>query len=269
MTQANLSPSDVFPEIEAIVDNLPSAQMLELSNMSLDIPLKECCKARINSFLKNVVHLCIETKRSLASWKKERQFRITGSRCYQLQTYSKNKNPDWQQKSLKYFYPKEFTNKYVRHGLENEPLARQKYRETTKSTVIECGLVISIENPWIGYTPDGIIFDDKKPVKLLEIKCPFAGKISNIYDIVQKEKYITIDSSNNISLKTKHAYYSQVQFGMAVLNLKQTDFVLYSSYDQSIIILPIMFDAEYAKQLLSTLKIIYFNNMLHYICQKN
>lgn len=71
LTQANLSPSDrSFPEIEAIVDNLPSAQMLELSNISLDIPLKECCKARINSFLKNVVHLCIETKRSFASWKK-------------------------------------------------------------------------------------------------------------------------------------------------------------------------------------------------------
>jgi len=30
-----------------------------------------------------------------------------------------------------------------------------------------------------------------------------------------------------------------------------------------------MFDAEYVKQLLSTLKIIYFNNMLHYICKKN
>jgi len=47
LIQANLSLPNVFPEIDAIVDNLPSAQMLKLSNMSLDIPLKKCYKARM------------------------------------------------------------------------------------------------------------------------------------------------------------------------------------------------------------------------------
>jgi len=75
--------------------------------MSLDIPLKKCYKARINSFSKNIVHLCIEIKRFPCFVEKITiQFKITRSRYYQLLTYSKNKNLDWQQKSLNYFYTK-------------------------------------------------------------------------------------------------------------------------------------------------------------------
>ncbi|EGI67979.1 hypothetical protein G5I_03364 [Acromyrmex echinatior] len=42
LMQTNISLPDILSEINAIVGNLSSAQMLELSNMSLDIPPKEC-----------------------------------------------------------------------------------------------------------------------------------------------------------------------------------------------------------------------------------
>lgn len=64
-----------------------------------------------------------------APYRKERQFRITGSRCYNLYTYAKN---DWNTKVLKYFWPKTFSNKYVEHGMAHEPNARTLFQEITK-----------------------------------------------------------------------------------------------------------------------------------------
>ena len=40
-----------------------------------------------------------------------------------------------------------------------------------------------------------VVFEDNKLVKLLEIKCPYAGKTSNIYDIVRIYD-IVVDKKN-------------------------------------------------------------------------
>lgn len=45
---------------------------------------------------------------------------------------------------------------------------------------MQCDLVLSKQNPWPAYSPDDVIFKDGKPWKLLEIKCPFDGKIKPI-----------------------------------------------------------------------------------------
>lgn len=58
----------------------------------------------------------------------ERQFRITGSRCYSIFTYNKN---DWSAKSLKYFWPKSFTNKNMMYGKKCESKARLAFSQLT------------------------------------------------------------------------------------------------------------------------------------------
>ena len=62
LMQTNISLPDILPEINAIVNNLLLAQILELSNMFLDTT--ERVLHRVNNFSKNIVQLCIETKRS-------------------------------------------------------------------------------------------------------------------------------------------------------------------------------------------------------------
>lgn len=68
------------------------------------------------------------------------------------------------------------------------------------------------------------------------------------------------------TLKTKHKYYGQVQLGMAMLNLKEADFVIYSSMDNSIIIINVSLDNNFVQHLLKKLKFNFFSHMLHIAC---
>lgn len=62
-----------------------------------------------------------------------------------------------------------------------EHTARKTYAENNKYDVFECGLIVSEKHPWIAYSPDGIVFNGNKPIKLLEIKCPIAGKLKYVH----------------------------------------------------------------------------------------
>ena len=68
-------------------------------------------------------------------------------------------------------------------------------------------------------------------------------------------------------LKMKHAYYGQVQLGMAISNVTLTDFIVYSSFDNTIIVMKFEFDAGFADEMLRSLKLAYFG-MNHYVCQE-
>lgn len=68
------------------------------------------------------------------------------------------------------------------------------------------------------------------------------------------------------SLKRKHSYYGQVQFGMALLNLKSTDLIIYSSASDSFCNINVDFDEEFAKHLILRVNDIYFKSMIHFYC---
>ena len=84
---------------------------------------------------------------------------------------------------MKYFYPKSFKGTYAtRYGNNQEDFARQAYMTNLPSaeTVIQCGLIVCQKNPWLACSPDGIVFRDKRPIRLLEIKCPVLGEPSEL-----------------------------------------------------------------------------------------
>ena len=103
---------------------------------------------------------------------------------------------------------------------------------------------------------------------MIEIKCPYSRKTDNINVVIQNSTYLRKDQDNNFVLKEKHTYYAQIQFGMTLLNSKETDFILFASYDKSVKIVTVDFDKEYAKDLLLSLKSSFFNNMLLYLCTR-
>lgn len=84
----------------------PSNSILNLSKIPPNQSEKECCARISNSLKVNTKSVCEENFKSTASWNKERQFRVTGSRYYVLYTYIKYKTANWEQKSQQYFYPK-------------------------------------------------------------------------------------------------------------------------------------------------------------------
>lgn len=90
-----------------VVQNAGDSRIL--NELQIVTPRLSCCK---NTYEKiyycDVFKIAKDTKNNKTLWHKERQFRITGSRCYSVFTYSKN---DWANKALKYFWPKGFVTK--------------------------------------------------------------------------------------------------------------------------------------------------------------
>lgn len=70
-----------------------------------------------------------------------------------------------------------FSNKFTKHGIKYEGDAKDAFIAQTSFQVVECGMVVSHSNPWLGYSPDGIIFEDNRPVALLEVKCLYKGDV--------------------------------------------------------------------------------------------
>lgn len=136
--------------------------------------------------------------------------------------------------------------------------------------MIETGLVISTDNPWLAYSPDGVIFDHGIPCELLEIKCPFKGKAETIFSVVAAGGAPYLELKNgNLSLKRRHKYYGQVQLGMFMLNVARTNFVLYASFDRSIIIVDVLFDQSFTLNMLKVVQKTYFGIMLHSVCSNS
>lgn len=134
-----------------------------------------CCEGVFCNILNEPATEMLSLSQMSVEWHNARQFRITGSRCYELYTY---KGTCWETKSQKYFWPKSFTNKYVKHGLKYEKDARTAFVNKTGHRVVECGMVISPQNKWLGFSPDGIVVDGNGyPLALLEIKCLYEGKL--------------------------------------------------------------------------------------------
>ncbi|XP_074102626.1 uncharacterized protein LOC141529811 [Cotesia typhae] len=259
-------PPEYLRQIECLISHLSSSSILSTISDQTFRPLRECCQKTYEQLIGDPFHICKETKKFYSVWQNERKFRITGSRCYELYTYRKNLKPDWQKKSLKYFYPSTISNAAINHGLKFESDARKAYEKYAGVNVFQCGLVVPENNPWLGYSPDGVIFEYDKPVKLIEIKCPHEGKSLSMDDIISNIQK-TPEDNNNLTLKKNHKYYGQVQLGMGILNIEKTDFILFSSHDKSMKIISVDYDKKFVKDLFISLKFIFFNQMLHYACE--
>nr|XP_023027209.1 uncharacterized protein LOC111515213 [Leptinotarsa decemlineata] len=185
------------------------------------------------------------------------------SRIYSVYTYAKE---NWSEKAINYFWPKIFSSKFTEHGKKYEQHALNAYKKQySLCEVHTVGFVINKRYPWFGYSPDGIIFENGKPIKLLEIKCPYSGKENSAPKILEECNYLERRGDMWL-LKRKHLYYGQVQFGMALLNVKKTDFVIYASATNTFSIIMVEFDEEFARSLILKSNEMYFKNMIHCYC---
>lgn len=129
----------------------------------------DCCKGLINNLLSDNPNVILnKTKKSIAEWHAQRKYRVSGSRIYELFTYKRN---NWICKANNYFQPKHFTTEETKHGLLQEPVAREILITKTGMNAKTFGLVVSEYNLWLGFSPDGFFFDENmKQIALLEIK---------------------------------------------------------------------------------------------------
>lgn len=155
---------------------------MELYSVKTEV-MKDCCKRFYERVQKQRFRYCSRQRNGINRGSSALQVFISsyiaalhlcflGSRVYELYTYSKD---DWETKAMKYFYPKSFSNKFVKHGIRYEREAREVFISRTGFEVYECGMITSPSSPWLGYSPDGVIVHEGRPIALLEIKCLYEG----------------------------------------------------------------------------------------------
>ena len=162
-----------------------------------------------------------------------------------------------------------FTSMYTEHGIKTETEARNAFVFVAGKSVIQTGLIVCQSNPKFAHSPDGIVFDNGFPRELVEIKCPFKGKSMSVKEAILYElKGCLVIENGKYCLKKKHKYYGQVQLGMSVINVKVCSFVIYAPFDKSIMIIPVDFDEHFIVEMLSKLKVLFFDTMLHEKCKR-
>ena len=151
-----------------------------------------------------------------SDWFMHRQLRITASQSQRI-FRARNDRTRW-----KYFEGSCPDIASLRYGHEMEPVAMAAFSKSTGFVVSELGLVARVSQGWLAASPDGIFKDSSGTLCLLEIKCPFSCKDSQI-----KMDYIV-----NGTLKQTRPYYCQIQIQLYCCDLKVCHFFVYSSEDQ-------------------------------------
>ncbi len=92
--------------------------------------------------------------------------------------------------------------------------------------VTECGLILDIETPYIGASPDGLICCSCCGKGVLEVKCPLYVK--DKFPEKDQDSFCMKKVADKWLLKEDHAYYYQVQTQMHVCKRNYCDFIVWS-----------------------------------------
>lgn len=125
----------------------------------------------------------------------------------------------------------------MRRGIELELHAATVYASVVKAALVNlypCGLVINPKCPWLGCSPDCKVYDIEaasegcNPFGLLEIKVVKEGETD-----FRNVRYANVNPiSNEVTLKTTHEYYYQVQCQLALIGIEWCDFFSYMNDSQ-------------------------------------
>ncbi|CAM4733060.1 unnamed protein product [Leuciscus chuanchicus] len=113
----------------------------------------------------------------------------------------------------------------MRRGADMEFEVAREYCQMKNVNYTPCGLVIHPDAPWLGASPDGLIFDPfaQPPFGLVEIKCP---NVKNYVDC----KYFKMQDGT-LALRKSHSYYWQVQGQLLITGLQWCDLVICAQED--------------------------------------
>ncbi|KAJ3655544.1 hypothetical protein Zmor_014669 [Zophobas morio] len=170
---------------------------------------------------------------SSAPWYNERKFRLTSSKFGEI-CKRRSFNAEYV-KSI--FGNNDLSNvKAIRHGVENEDVAKKMYLEETRRTMYKCGFVVHPFASHLGASPDGVVFDEVHGYGLCEIKCPYSKKWETIKEAAKMKNFCLALENGQTYLKRTHNYYYQIQGQMLITGLTWCDFVIFLKNTRELII---------------------------------
>nr|XP_033815588.1 uncharacterized protein LOC117367259 [Geotrypetes seraphini] len=218
-------------------------------------------------------------QRNNSKWHEHRENRITASMAHKIANskYINEKSSDVPQSYLKAVVNagSRVQSPAMSWGIKNEKSAIKEYKELTSKqagkdvTVNECGLFVHPEKSWLAASPDGIVHDGTtgKPVKLLEIKCPYKHRDHTVKDACKDASFCLEKNGDAYALKKNHAYYSQVQCQLAATGLTKADLVVHTKKETAVA--PVEFDAKFWEKTEPKLEKFYYEAVVPHLERKN
>ncbi|WAR27062.1 LOW QUALITY PROTEIN: hypothetical protein MAR_012766, partial [Mya arenaria] len=184
-------------------------------------------------------------------WTDSRKLRLTSSKVNDLPK-TKRANPN--KFVTNQIYPRFKGCFATRHGQKYEPVARARYESVSGHKVRKSGIVVSLPEPYIAASPDGII--DKRTI--VEIKCPTRP----LEDLISSGKYDVLpeDGQPKLSPKGKNGYYCQVQVAMFYTESTLCKFVVWTAEKQCAVDVP--YCKDFIKGILPRICDFYFKHLL-------
>ncbi|CAG5042070.1 unnamed protein product [Parnassius apollo] len=162
-----------------------------------------------------------QTKTKL--WHTERSFRVTASRVGEICKFTAKKDQEKYAQSL--ICNKKIVSTALEWGKSMETTAIEAYEGKTGKKVERCGLYVSVQYPFIGASPDGLIGDNK----ILEVKCPYSIKD----EMIGSNNYFHLE--HDLQLKETSNYYYQIQTQLLVTGRDCCDLFIWTNVDEKII----------------------------------
>lgn len=173
-------------------------------------------------------------------WINERRKRITASRVGGI---AKMRATTKRSKKVQQLLYNTFRgNAATRYGTENEDTARQQYIIYMKQNghpnldVEACGLFVSLDNPWLAGTPDGLVHGSSDNSSgLVEIKNPYSIRDLTLSEAVKKPAFCLEKKGDDMyRLKRRHDYFYQVQCQLYCAMKEWCDFVVRTGRDMHV-----------------------------------
>ena len=156
-----------------------------------------------------------------------------------------------------------FDTEATRWGRNHEAAARRVYQNIIQTShpglkVFGSGLVINVDHPHLGTSPDGVVDCCEKcqdRCGVLEIKCPYKHRNASVYEACQDKSFCCSVLKGKISLKKTHSFYYQIQGQMALTGRHWCDFFVWTLKGHYVERIP--FDASFWKEMSSKLNLFY------------
>ena len=187
-------------------------------------------------------------------WYNHRKGRVTGTKAHDVLVRRQTTNPDNLVKRIVGYNTFDISSKpAVKYGTDNEAKARDIYsaqqgHQHQNFTCRQSGFMVDSRNPFIGASADGVIGCDCCGGGVLEIKCPFTHKNQTAHEAANTDNSFCLKP--DLTLKTSHRYYTQIQLQMYVNQVKYCDFVVFTQPGEPCLhINRIPYNAAFCKQL--------------------
>ncbi len=141
--------------------------------------------------------------------------------------------------------PKQIKVAAIDHGRKFESVAIKKYEMMNNARVESCGLFLSLDQPFLAASPDGL----EGHHIVIEVKCPYGARDQLITNVTVP--YL-VGTADNLQLKKSHDYYYQVQGQLYCTGRSMAHFIVFTSKDLKIIKIP--FNETFVSEMIVKLK---------------